>query len=193
MKRGNEMKKQFTLLAALFAVTLMLGMGTGLKEASFQQPTTSFSLIQTVYADEAAPAASPTAEASPAPAEGEAVPKLPGMEDDPSEMLDTATFLKAAIESVGSLKGASALAIVAMVLQLLMLFFRTQLSMWAGKWRMMLVYVLSLAGGVLALKVSVPGMEWLAALLHSNTLAAAQLVLHQVKKQFWDKKDEQPA
>lgn len=190
------MKKQLTLMAAMFAMMFMLGMGANLEIVDVgKQPTAySFNLIKTAHAMAPAPALAAETPAAEGLAEGLKLdmPKLPGMEDDPKEVLDTTLFLKALMESIGSFKGASTLMMVALVLQLLMLFFRTQLAAFAGKWKLLVVYGLSLFGGVLALKATVPGMEWLAAFLHSNSLAAMQVLAHQVKKQFWDKKDEAP-
>jgi len=187
------MKKQFILIAGLLAVMLMAGLGTNLKSVNNEivGKTISFSLIQATHAHEHDETKKSDDEAKAAvKVEVEKMPNLPGANDSPETELDAATFLRALIKSVGSFKGASALMLVALVLQLLLLFFRTKFAAFAGKWKLLVVYVLSLAAGVLALKVTVPGMEWLAALVHSNTLAAAQVLGHQMKKQFWDKKDE---
>jgi len=183
------MKKKLSIFSALFAVIFMLGLGVGYNSdpvakksiIELKQSNSTFhnlSLFETAYAEEAAPKVKAE------------MPKLPGVDEDPSKDLDTGVFLKALIKSIGSFAGGTALMIAALATQLLLLLFRTQLATFAGKWRLLIVYVLSLVSGVLALKVSVDGMEWLAALLHSNTLAAAQVLVHQVKKQFWDKSAE---
>lgn len=67
----------------------------------------------------------------------------------------------------------SVLAIVAAVVQFLMLLFRTKLGEKSGKFRLLFVSGLSLVGGVLGLKIQ--GMEWGSALVHSSTLAAMQV------------------
>lgn len=95
--------------------------------------------------------------------------------------------IQALLVALGGLKGASALAIVAVVVQGLMLFFKTKLASFAGKFQLLVVMFLSLLGGVFALKMS--GVDWGAAIIHSQTLAALQVFLHQIFKQFLVKKD----
>lgn len=92
----------------------------------------------------------------------------------------------ALLASLGGLKGAGVLGIVAIVVQGLMLAARQFLVNVAGKWKFALVSGLSLVGGILALKLT--GIDWVAALMHSSTLAAAQVFLHQMILQF--QKDE---
>jgi hypothetical protein len=76
---------------------------------------------------------------------------------------------------------------VAIAIQALMLFFRTKLSDFAGKYRMLAVYGLSVAGGIVAMRAQ--GLSWAAAALHSNTLGMAQIFAHQVYKQFYVKEE----
>lgn len=86
------------------------------------------------------------------------------------------------LQSVGGLKGASALAIAVVAVQALLLFFRSSFAKFSGASQLLIVNALTLVAGVLALKVS-GGVEWSAALLHSQTLAALQVFFHQVLKQ----------
>lgn len=192
------MKKQIkmSIFAALFVAVFMLGINIDYtsipnienQTVEVQHQEKYGSSIQlslaSAYADE---------DALPVVVATEEIPKLPGMDDDPASDLDTAAFLNALGKSIGSVKGASALLLVVIISQLLMLFFRTPLGSFAGKWKLLIIYGMSLLGGVVALKVSVDGIGWLAALLHANTLGALQVLAHQAKKQFWNKKDEKPA
>lgn len=107
---------------------------------------------------------------------------------DPAPLIPAPTSddLGKLLESLGGLKGASAMGIAAVVVQAIMLFFRSSLGDFAGKYRLLLVYFLSLVSGVLSLKLA--GIDFGAAVLHSNTLAAAQVFLNQAVKQFFVKK-----
>jgi hypothetical protein len=86
------------------------------------------------------------------------------------------------LQSIGGLKGAGALAIAVVAVQGLILFFRSSFAKFSGAYQLLIVNALSLVAGVVALKVS-GGVEWSAALLHSQTLAALQVFVHQVLKQ----------
>jgi len=175
----------------------MMGLGIGSGNATNENPTVEskiFQIMPSAYAEESTTVADEAPKVEPAPAPAEPikveVPKLPGSGDDPASDLTVDVFLKALVESLGSFKGASALMLVALLAQLLMLLLRTPLGKFAGKWKLLIIYLLSMVGGAVALKVSTPEMGWLAIVLHSNTLAMAQVFANQVKKQFWDKKDE---
>lgn len=100
----------------------------------------------------------------------------------------TDLWLQDIINSMKGLSGMSALGIVAVFVQLLMKGFKTKFGKYAGKWRLLAVYFLTLVGGVLALKIT--GIGWLSAAVHANTLAAGQVLVHQIYKQFFEKKDE---
>jgi type IV secretory pathway VirB2 component (pilin) len=86
------------------------------------------------------------------------------------------------LQSIGGAVGAGTLAIVAVVVQGVLLFFRSSFAKFAGIWQLVIVNGLTLAVGVVALKAQ--GVEWSAALLHSQTLAALQVLVHQVWKQL---------
>lgn len=74
----------------------------------------------------------------------------------------------------------SSLAIVAALVQLVMLVLKTRLGEFAGKWRLLAVSLLSVVGGVVALRMQ--GIEWGPSLTHASTLAAFQVFLHQLYK-----------
>lgn len=100
--------------------------------------------------------------------------------------LQSSEALEEILKSVGGLQGAGALGIVAVVVQVLMSFFRSPLANFAGKFRLLIVSALSMVGGVLALKLS--GVDWVGSLVHSATLTSVMVFGNQIVKQF--KKDE---
>ena len=161
-----------------------------------------FALNITAHAQDAKPAEAVKVEAPKADVKAEAkieapktevkpVPESASMKpEDAAKDLATEDFMKTLVESVGGAKGLGSLGIVALILQMLALFFRTQLAMFAGKWRLLIIWSASLVGGTIALKVGQPEMAWTAALVHANTLGWAQGWFHQVWKQFIEKKNE---
>lgn len=72
------------------------------------------------------------------------------------------------------------LAVVAAVVQALMLVLRTRLGEHTGRLRLVLVSLLSTVGGVLVLRAK--GMEWGSAMVHSTVLAAAQVFMYDLFK-----------
>lgn len=103
----------------------------------------------------------------------------------------TEDFVKLLFESMGGLKGASTLAVVAVGVQLLMKFLATPiggnvLNMVPGKIKLLIFSTLSLVGGVLGLMTS--GLGFSAAILHSTTITALGVFAHQVWKQFFENK-----
>lgn len=109
---------------------------------------------------------------------------------DVTQPLETEAFLGLLLQGLGGLKGASTLAIVAFVVQTVMHLFRTPLANFAGKWKLVIVVSLSLVGTVLGLMVQ--GMGFLPALFNGATLAAVQVLVNQVIKQFSEKPAEAP-
>lgn len=107
----------------------------------------------------------------------------------PSE-LTTAQALAQLLQALGGLKSATVLGIVGLVIQAGLLFFRTQLANFAGKWKLVIVTGLSLVGGVVTL-VSL-GTPWLAALSSSATLASLQVFGNQLWKQLSEKNPTPP-
>lgn len=93
--------------------------------------------------------------------------------------------MAALMASLLGLKGAGALVIAAVVTQAVMLALRSKLGEVAGKWRLLIVYALSIVTGVLALRIA--GVDLSAALTHANTLAAFQVFINQAFKQFFQK------
>ncbi len=92
------------------------------------------------------------------------------------------------LQSLGGMKGTGALAIAVLVTQGIMLFFRTPLATFAGKWKLLIVAGLSLLTGFLGL-IAV-GVDWKVALMHANTIGALQVFGHQVFIQFTEKPAE---
>ena len=101
-------------------------------------------------------------------------------------------FLKLLVESLGGLKGASTLAIVAVVVQLLIKFLNLPIAggiFGAAKgWlKLAIVTFLTIVSGVTGLMIE--GLSLGAALLHSTTLAAFMVFLNQIFQHFWAKKE----
>jgi hypothetical protein len=95
-------------------------------------------------------------------------------------------FLAALLGSLGGFKGASTLVIVGIVTQLAMKLLMTKVGDFAGKWKITIVLTLSIVVGVVGL-MSTEHLTLLAALLHSTTLAAFQVLGHQLLVQFSEK------
>lgn len=95
--------------------------------------------------------------------------------------------IMAFLAALGGLKGASSLAIAAAAVQAIMLLLRSSLGSFAGKFKLLIVLLLSVVSGVIALKLN--GVELGAALLHSSTMASFQVFANQVYKQFFVKED----
>lgn len=95
---------------------------------------------------------------------------------------DWARFL----EALGGLSGLQGLGIAALVVQGLMLLLKSQFGKYAGKYQLVAVMGLSLVSGSIALKMT--GLDWASVIVHSSTLGAVQVFLHQIYKQFLEKK-----
>lgn len=104
--------------------------------------------------------------------------------------LDVPQALVELLKSLGGLKGATALGIAVAVTQAVMLFFRTPLANFAGKWRLTIVASVSVVATVIALMAS--GLPFLACLVHAGTLTALQVAGNQFVKQFSEKADTKP-
>lgn len=178
------------LLSGIFALALTIGMFSNVQpqQQTLENQTAismDFGFVQTAYAQDVPAPAEPAAETTKPEA---SVPELPGTKDDPATNLDTEIFLQAAMVALGSWKSLGAMGVAALITQLLMLMLRTPLGSFAGKWKLVVVYLLSVVSGLLVLKVS--GMSWGAAALHTQTLAAFQAWAHQMYKQFVEKSGE---
>ena len=91
------------------------------------------------------------------------------------------------IESLGGNQGVTSLAVVALIVQALMLGVNSKYGHLAGKYRFAIMYGLNALGGIMALKLQ--GMDTITALTHSNTMAAYQVMLNQAYKQVFKKND----
>lgn len=90
--------------------------------------------------------------------------------------------LGALMKSIGGLQGGGTLAIIMCLVQLLMFLLNGMMSKWAGVWKLTSVAGLTMVGGVVALMMQ--GMDLVPALLHSTTIATAQVFINQGYKQF---------
>lgn len=93
--------------------------------------------------------------------------------------------LQALLVAIGGAKGAGALAVAALGVQAVMMLLRTGLGDLVGKYRLLIVYLLTVVSSVLALKMAGVGVG--AALIHSQTIAAIQVFGNQVFRQFFVK------
>ena len=107
-----------------------------------------------------------------------------------TDPLATSDFFTQVWALIGQGKGASGLGLAVLITQAFMLFFRTEMASFAGKWKLTIVTGLSVAVGIMALKTS--GAEWAAAIFNSVTLTAIQVFIHQLVKQLKEK-DQKPA
>lgn len=89
--------------------------------------------------------------------------------------------ITAFLKALGGITNLGALGIVALVIQGLMLVFRTPLTAFAGVWQLVIVSGLSLVFGVIT-QIS-QGVNIWVALMNSATLAAAQVFIHQIVTQ----------
>lgn len=107
----------------------------------------------------------------------------------PTEVVevDSGEALMFLLQSLGGFKGASTLAIVVLVSQLLMKFVATPLLKLDGAMKLLIISGLTIVGGVAGLMVQT-GMDLGAALMHSSVLAALSTYVHQLYKQFIAKK-----
>lgn len=94
-------------------------------------------------------------------------------------------FLAALFGMLGGGAGVSALGVVALIVQGLMLWTRSSFGAMAGKYRLLLMSGLSVVGGVIAQMVL--GQPFLAALFSASVLPLLQLFAHQLYKQFFER------
>lgn len=87
--------------------------------------------------------------------------------------------------ALGGAKTLGTMGVVALVVQGLMLVLKSSVGTWAGKYRMTLLALLTMLGGIIGLKNG--GSDWASVLTHSTTLVAVQVFLHQIYKQFVEK------
>lgn len=104
------------------------------------------------------------------------------------EVISNDEFVSFLLASIGGAKGLSTLALVGVSIQIIIKFLQTEIvdnwfSKKSGKIKLVIVTGMSVIGGVLSL-MTVEGLSFSAAALHSSTLAAAMVFIHQVIKQF---------
>jgi len=110
---------------------------------------------------------------------------------DPASLPAELSFgdaLQGAIGLIGTAKGASALAIAGIVVQVAMLAMRTKLAEFTGLWRWFIYSGLSLVAMVLAAKIA--GAPWVSALLNAPVMTALGNWLHQLPVQVSKAKTE---
>ena len=95
------------------------------------------------------------------------------------------------IKAVGGVKGGGTLAIIMLVVQLIMWLLKGFFANVAGKWKLIAVLGLTLVAGIIAMMMQ--GVTLGASLLHSSTIASAQVLLNQAYKQFLGSKKETKA
>jgi hypothetical protein len=95
---------------------------------------------------------------------------------------DELTSYLAILAGIGGMKGA---ALAVAVVQGLMLFFRTSLANFAGKWKLVIVSGLSFIMAFLG--VMVTGASWQTALFNGAVLSAFQVFANQAYKQATEK------
>lgn len=91
---------------------------------------------------------------------------------------DEVTKFLALLAGIGGLKGA---ALAVLVIQGLMLFFRTSLADFAGKWKLAVVSGLSFLAAFVGILAT--GVPWQNALFNGAVLAAFQVFANQIWKQ----------
>lgn len=100
-------------------------------------------------------------------------------------------FLKLLLASLGGLKGSSALVVSAVIVQLLVALFRTQLfgGLWQkipGIWKILAIMGMSAVSGVLTMVSQ--GVSWGAALIHTTTLSALMVLGNEIYRHVTEKK-----
>lgn len=107
---------------------------------------------------------------------------------DDTVVIPADQFMLSLFQFIGGVKGLGGLAMIAAVVQLLMLFFKSTLANFAGRYRLMIVAALTVAASIVGLMSQ--GMTLTAALINGATLTAVQVLAHQIWKQFVVKKEE---
>jgi len=100
--------------------------------------------------------------------------------------ISNSEFIQSLIVAIGGFSGASTLAVVGIIVQLLIKFFKTPIALFASKYKLVIVSGLSVVGAVIGL--SMQGVDLLSAIMSGGTLAAIQVFVHQIYKQFIEKR-----
>jgi len=93
--------------------------------------------------------------------------------------------LKSVLGSLKQTSGFKILGIVALLVQVLVLFFKFLMERLAGIYRLLIMNLLTLVVGIVFLRLQ--GISWVEAMIHSQTTAMAQVFFHQIIKQFLKK------
>lgn len=101
--------------------------------------------------------------------------------------LPDADFWGELLKFLGSIKGQTTMGIVAALVQLAMMFFRTSMGDLAGVWKWVIVSGLSMVGVLLASMAA--GNSFLVSITSGAVLAAFQVWLHQLIKTISDAKE----
>lgn len=108
-------------------------------------------------------------------------------------------FLKLLLESFNGMKGATTIAIVAIVLKLLInalnlpivdRILGSKFKDWTGGIKLTIVLALSYIGGVVGLMAPPTNLSFGAALIHSSTLAAFMVLSNQIWQHYFKKKED---
>lgn len=100
----------------------------------------------------------------------------------------TESDIKAFLAAIGGAQNIGTMGIIALSVQALLLFSKSTVGRFAGRWQLALVMLLTFIGGILGLKLN--GMDWGSVLIHSSTIGAAQVLFYQIYKQFVVNKNE---
>lgn len=188
MRRLRFMKSGLMLLlaTALFPLAVLANhnnaKATLPEEIYLQRGRTIYIAQNTTTATSASPAQA----AAPASTEAVAAPSAPASGEQITA--PSSDEWSALLKSMGGVKGAGTLGIIALIVQAILLLGRSSLGAVAGKWRYILVVGLTWVSGFLALKLQ--GNDWLASLMHPATMAAFQVLVHQGVIQLGTKKGD---
>lgn len=94
----------------------------------------------------------------------------------------TADEVKSFLESLGGWTSVGTMGFVVLAVQAALLVMRSSFVKMNGWYKLLIVNGLTLVGGVLALKLGPANLSWVEALLHSQTLAAFQVLGHSAIK-----------
>lgn len=89
------------------------------------------------------------------------------------------------IKAIGGVKALGLMGVVVVLVQGLLLAARSHFTAFLGKWKLVTVLLLTVVSGVIGLRVT--GLTWDACLLHATTVAAFQVLVHQLYTQFTTK------
>lgn len=103
------------------------------------------------------------------------------------EEISNQDFLEFLLQSLNGVQGLTAMGIAALVTQIIVGALKTPLvggyfQKLAGRFKLLIVSGISLASGIISLKVA--GLDWTVIFVHSFVLTAAQVFAHQAFLQF---------